>query len=211
MEEEITCFKFSNAVRSNNLKLAKLYIPEVPKDNLSLIFIHLFSTPNYILSDNAYEIIKFLLENGADPNIGDSLRHYRTALHYINFSTMNEKRNDYYQNKSIQISMLLLDYGADPNQTCLVINRPTPWSQLFWCKDKKLIKKYLEKGADPQYYIDYHLNFPEIYRAESYLYSVSKNYLEKLEAKKKAEEKVRELVVQKLYHRVGGINLDGYF
>jgi hypothetical protein len=211
MEEDLIRFKFSNAVRSNNLKTAKLYISDINKNYLSLIFINLLSSPNYLLSDDAYDIIKFLLENGADPNIGDSLRHYKTALHYINFSAMNEKRNDNYIKKSIEMSILLLDFGANPNQTCLVINKPTPWSQLFWCKDKKLIKKYLEKGSDPKYFINCHTNFPDIYRSESYLYSFSKNYLEKIETKKKAEEKIRHLVVKKLYHRVGGINLDEYF
>jgi len=210
MEGEINRFKFFSAIEYQNLEKAKLYISDIDKEYISWTFIHTLT--NHIFSDIGYDVIKLLLENGADPNSGDSLRHYKTALHYINFSAMNGVKTDKTNyDKLVKLSMLLLDYGANPNQTCLVVNRPTPWKDLYWCKDIRLIKKYLEKGADPQYHIDSLMNMPDIYKLESPLYRISKNYIEKLETKKKAEEKVRQLVVQKLYHRVGGLNLDRYF
>ncbi|WP_345371590.1 caspase family protein [Algivirga pacifica] len=95
------------------------------------------------------EIVSFLLEKGADPNITDANK--KAPLHYV-FSAFDKAVREGDQEKALkkekktfQIVKLLLDYGANPN-TELV--GPSPLHLAAWLGLPKVGQILLEHGAD---------------------------------------------------------------
>ena len=85
-------------------KIKQIKINQKDKQNGNTLLI-------YAIKSNAEEIIKFLLESGADTNIENNFNN--TALHYA------------FSYKNYKIADLLTNYGAKEN----IINKfgMTPW------------------------------------------------------------------------------------
>lgn len=79
------------------------------------------------------EIVKMMLEHGADPNAADQFG--QTALHYAVWSD------------NPQVSILLLQHGADPNRT--YGRGDTPLGFAVFSHDADLVRVLLEYHANP--------------------------------------------------------------
>lgn len=89
---------------------------------------------------NNIEMLKLLLENGADPNI-IIIRHYLIPGQELIFDIVNRNETD----QNVEILKLLLEYGADPNVKHERGNTP-----LFNALSKpRMFNLLLENGADP--------------------------------------------------------------
>ncbi|AGC01921.1 ankyrin repeat protein [Acanthamoeba polyphaga moumouvirus] len=89
--------------------------------------------PDYIFRNGDYEYVKYMLDNGYNPNYSLG---YETPL----MIAMSNKEN-------IKIINLLLEYGADINKCD---NKGwTPLMTSIFCGKQNIMKFFLEKGADP--------------------------------------------------------------
>lgn len=91
------------------------------------------------LNNPSIEMIKLLLENGANPN-GENFGRF-TALMY---SCFNNRQNEA---KMLAITKLLLDHGADPNKQQFTKSTALHIASEFGYTS--IVKLLLEHGADP--------------------------------------------------------------
>lgn len=196
-------FNFYNYIKMCDYENAKKIIHNIDIDYISYIF-NLHLSNKYIWENNEIVYtVKLFLENGADPNIGSEFYHQKTVLHFA-VEMLLCNRNIIKDVVETVIS-ILLDYGANPNQPCLIYNKCTPWHNMFVCKNVKLIKKFLEKGADVFYHIDSSQCYTEEIRQTIEIYRLSILYKEKLQYTERALQKIKDLVYDNLFYRTGGI------
>lgn len=193
--------QFYDALRDRDYESAKKIINQIDKDYLSWVFnLHLSIKSIWELR-NVIDVIELFLENGADPNRGSEFYHQKTVLHFA----VDALQIRSFNSKHIETAIsLLLDYGANPNQECLTCTRSTPWSDLI-SKNVMLVKKFLEKGADSSYHIIQYESLRAEFREQIVPYRLSVLYNQKLEARKKADQRLKELVYDKLFYRTGGM------
>jgi hypothetical protein len=181
----------------------------VDTDYMGYILSNICSMQSSLGKDSTYRKVKYLLENGANPNIGNSIYHNRTPLHHTTEMYQYNWKYNIDIEKVEELSSLLLDYGADPNLQCNTCTHSTPWENMSFSKNIKLIKKFLEKGANPMFHIiSYDLD-PEQFRGE--LYRLSIQYLDLIILRYNANMRMPKMVNDKLYYRVGGIDLLSFF
>jgi ankyrin repeat protein len=121
------------ATRTGNLKkLRNLFrIMDIDLDNTGLLCT--------ACSYKQVEIVEFLLEMGANPDVECSGGN--TSLHYI-VSSHASYIDDYYD-RNYEIVKLLLDYGADPNIPNILGNTP-----IYYVSNPRILILLLNRGAD---------------------------------------------------------------
>jgi hypothetical protein len=215
---DILCLKniavkrlFSDSVDSQNYTMANIFLQVIDRNFMNHLLSMTCDKQSSLAKDTMYNKVKYFLENGANPNIGNSIYHQRTPLHFT--TEMYQYNWKYNMDISMveRLSSLLLEYGADPNQQCNLCTESTPWQNMAFSKNIKLIKIFLEKGADPMFYIIRNERIPEQCKDELLLYHMSVQYNDMIKKRHEANKKVYEMVNRKLYTRVGGINLLQFF
>jgi hypothetical protein len=204
---------FSNALKDSNFEIAKALINGLETDYISWILIREFSGKSIMILPDTYYKVKFLLENGADPNAEDTIHYNQSILHYATSILYYSNKNDLTDEMIEQIDKiieLLLDYGADPNQQDGAFLNSTPWYKYLFSKNVKIIKKFLEKGADYDLIINNYSNCNDEDKCKIPIYNMSILYKDMIESKNRAINSVKQLTVDKLYMRVGGINIKEY-
>jgi ankyrin repeat protein len=158
---------------SNNIDIVELLLDKITDETQRIEFINqvgtYYSALMYAVTYNDFDMVKLLLENGANPNIIS--KYGNTAL---NSAIMFSNEKYYYYNKekyniathemTNQIVTLLLNYGADPNlkdndrKTALIhaVEYPTKYTNpVYYYKEdpgnaySKIVQVLLKYGADP--------------------------------------------------------------
>jgi hypothetical protein len=129
--------KLAHALRAHDAALATALIPQAgdlnsPHSGVSLFE---FCITNLDKSAASVQIVKSMLDHGADPNLSSSSR-----THALVFVTSNGP----------EITKLLLDAGADPNSLEAGTGRPVWWNVLYQNSPEGLetLKLLLDRGAD---------------------------------------------------------------
>ena len=131
-------FKLSNAITKGDAKEVKRIITKGMVDmNHKLGDIY----PTFICLDamrkGNTEILKLLLEGGADPNVADD--YGWTPLHFV----ARALRQKYMA----AVAELLLDYGANPNKADQIGRTPLHYAVLY--RAKEVVQVLLDREADP--------------------------------------------------------------
>jgi len=141
---------FNKAIQNKDLENAKLLISQIDIDYVNFIMIQYMSQcMTYHFNLDNYNIIKFFLENKADPNIGFSANYNKNIFHLATeYLLFNTEHIEYIE----KLILLILNNGGDPNKKDSTYYQSTPWKNMYKSDNIKLLKLFLEKNADYDYF-----------------------------------------------------------
>jgi hypothetical protein len=221
MEESINYNElFMKAVQNNAFNNIKKLAPFVTSDFMGLCLVRKCKNIQYFKSYANHKTMEILLDLGANPNVKNNEDYDNTPLHYAVAAMLAVQNITCQGDPRVEFVERLLDCGGDPNIENTHPYKLSPWQDMIRCKNSKMIRKFLECGADYTYYInitDIEINWhfqtrrmlPQSKPKYDILtYKLCVLYNQMVETREKAINVVKQKFIDMYYQRCGGISIE---